>query len=72
MSIIGGIGVFSVLGYMADSTGKAVPDVVASGATVAFVVFPEAVSKMAVPWLWNILFFLVLFFLGVTSLLGKI
>ena len=70
MSLVGGVTVFSVLGYLSQLTGKPIPEIVQSGSTLAFIVYPEAIATMPMPWLWNSLFFLMLFFLGITSEIG--
>lgn len=44
-SLFAGITVFSIIGYMAHSQGKAVADVAGSGGIgLAFIVFPEAIK----------------------------
>ena len=67
VSILSGFVVFSIIGHMAVSTGQSIPDVVASGPGLAFVVFPEALSLM--PWagFFAVLFFLCLLTLGIDS-----
>ncbi|CAD6198466.1 unnamed protein product [Caenorhabditis auriculariae] len=67
MSLIGGAAVFSTLGFLAHQRGVGVPDVVQSGLSLAFVVYPEAMSHMPLPWLWSLLFFVMLFCLGISS-----
>ena len=72
MSLIGGVASFSILGYLATLTNQTIDKVVSSGTALAFIVYPEAISMMSVPWLWNALFFLMLFFLGITSEIGNV
>ncbi|EGT36082.1 hypothetical protein CAEBREN_30497 [Caenorhabditis brenneri] len=67
MSLIGGAAVFSTLGFLAQQRGVAVPDVVKSGLSLAFVVYPEAITQMPLPWLWSFLFFFMLFLLGAST-----
>ena len=66
-SIISSVVVFSVLGYLAQQLGVPVEDVAKGGQGLAFVAYPEALSSLPLPWVWSILFFLMLFFLGIDS-----
>jgi solute carrier family 6 amino acid transporter-like protein 5/7/9/14 len=59
-SLYGGFAVFAVVGYMAHETGLPVEDVIKSGPGLAFIVYPEALSKLPLPQLWSVLFFLML------------
>ncbi len=34
---------------------------------LAFIIYPEALSRLFLPWLWSILFFFMLFLLGLDS-----
>merc|ERR1719318_2071890 len=66
-SIISSCVVFSVLGYLSQQTGIDIKDVAKGGQGLAFVAYPEALASLPLPWLWSILFFLMLFFLGLDS-----
>ncbi|KAF7639037.1 hypothetical protein Mgra_00001564 [Meloidogyne graminicola] len=70
MSIFGGTAVFSVLGFMSKQLDAKIQTVVQSGTGLAFIAYPEAMSRMPIPWLWSFLFFLMLFILGISSQFG--
>uniref|UniRef100_A0A915LC92 RING-type domain-containing protein n=1 Tax=Meloidogyne javanica TaxID=6303 RepID=A0A915LC92_MELJA len=70
MSIFGGTAVFSVLGFMSKQLNAKIQTVVQSGTGLAFIAYPEAMSRMPLPWLWSFLFFLMLFILGISSQFG--
>ncbi|PIC43598.1 hypothetical protein B9Z55_004274 [Caenorhabditis nigoni] len=67
MSLIGGAAVFSTLGFLAKHRGVPISEVLESGATLAFVAYPDAMNQMPIPYLWNFLFFLMLWLLGFSS-----
>lgn len=67
MSLIGGAAVFSTLGFLAKKRGVKVSEVIASGSSLAFVAYPDAMNQMPAPWLWNFLFFVMLWLLGISS-----
>ena len=67
-SVFAGFVVFSILGFMAKSTGLPLKEVVAGGPALAFVVFPDAIAQMEVPQLWSFLFFTMLITLGLDSM----
>jgi len=66
-SFIAGFAIFSILGYMATQLGVEVPDVATAGTGLAFVAYPDLVTRLPLPTLWAILFFLMLFTLGLDS-----
>jgi NSS family neurotransmitter:Na+ symporter len=71
--LLAGIGVFSVLGFMASQSGVAVDDVVAGGVGLAFVVFPQIINEFpALSGLFGFLFFASLVLAGITSLMSII
>ncbi|KAL3097667.1 hypothetical protein niasHT_020340 [Heterodera trifolii] len=70
-SIFGGTAVFSTLGFMAKQLNVPIEAVVQSGTGLAFIAYPEAMSRMpGWTWLWQLLFFLMIFILGVASHFG--
>ncbi|KAL3097507.1 hypothetical protein niasHS_003955 [Heterodera schachtii] len=70
MSVFGGTAVFSVLGFMAKQLDQPIDQVVQSGTGLAFVAYPEAMSRMPLSSLWSFLFFSMLFILGISSQFG--
>lgn len=67
-SFFAGFAVFSVLGYMAAQKGVAIPDVIKAGPTLAFVVYPEAISSLPMMnSLFGFIFFLALVIAGLSS-----
>ncbi len=71
--IFAGIGIFSIVGYMAHMQGVGVEEVASSGIGLAFVVFPTAISTLpGLNTLFGVLFFVCLFTAGLTSLISII
>lgn len=66
-SIIASVVIFSVLGFLATELDVPVENVAKGGQGLAFVVYPEALARLPLPWLWAILFFFMLFLLGLDS-----
>jgi len=66
-SLYGGFVIFSVLGFMAQKQGVEVKDVAKGGPGLAFVAYPEAVAQMPLAPLWSVLFFFMVFLLGLDS-----
>ena len=67
MSVLGGVAVFSVLGYLSHQTGKEISELAESGPSLAFIIYPEAMNMTSSRWFWMLLFFLMLILLGVST-----
>ncbi|MFZ3576753.1 sodium-dependent transporter [Virgibacillus sp. DJP39] len=69
--LLAGIGVFSVLGFMAVQQGVPVDEVVKGGVGLAFIVFPQIINEFpAFKELFGFLFFASLVLAGLTSLMS--
>jgi len=66
-SLIASIVIFSVLGFLSEELGVDIENVADAGQGLAFVAYPTALAKLPLPWLWSVLFFMMLFFLGLDS-----
>ncbi|ETN63077.1 sodium-dependent nutrient amino acid transporter 8 [Anopheles darlingi] len=68
-SLLAGCTIFGILGHLAHVTGSSdVGNVVKSDAGLAFISYPEAIAKFEVlPQAFSVLFFLMLFVLGIGS-----
>lgn len=68
-SLLAGFTTFAILGHLAELLGVNVEDVVKSGGTsLAFISYPDVLAKFQyVPQLFAVLFFLMLFTLGIGS-----
>lgn len=67
ISILAGFTVFSTLGYMAAQSGTPISELAQSGPSLAFIVFPQALSLMPLAPLFAGLFFLMLITLAIDS-----
>lgn len=70
-SIWAGFVVFSVLGFVAERTNVPVDEVATAGPGLAFITYPAAVSMMPAPNLWAMIFFFMLFFLGIDTMVSE-
>jgi neurotransmitter:Na+ symporter, NSS family len=69
--LLAGIGVFSILGFMALQQGVGVDEVVGGGVGLAFVVFPQIINQLpALNGFFGFLFFGSLVLAGMTSLIS--
>lgn len=69
--LLAGIGVFSILGFMATQQGVGIDEVVDGGVGLAFVVFPAIINEFpAFNELFGFLFFASLILAGLTSLIS--
>ncbi|XP_043928974.1 sodium-dependent proline transporter-like [Protopterus annectens] len=70
-SFFAGFAIFSILGHMAWKKNVPVGEVAESGPGLAFIAYPEALALIPGSVFWSILFFLMLFTLGVDTLFGN-
>ncbi|KAM9813366.1 sodium- and chloride-dependent neutral and basic amino acid transporter B(0+)-like [Neosynchiropus ocellatus] len=66
-SVFAGFAIFSVIGHLAHIYNLPIEAVVSEGFGLAFIVYPDTLSKLPVSPLWSILFFFMLFSLGIDT-----
>ena len=64
-SIFAGFAIFSVLGFLATELQVPVDEVAESGTGLAFIAYPDLVTRMPLAPLWAVMFFAMLFNLGI-------
>jgi len=67
-SIIAGVVIFSILGSLSKKTGVPLSEIVEGGQGLAFIAYPTALAQLPFyPQVWSIMFFFMLFLLGLDS-----
>uniref|UniRef100_A0A8D3BTL1 Solute carrier family 6 member 14 n=1 Tax=Scophthalmus maximus TaxID=52904 RepID=A0A8D3BTL1_SCOMX len=66
-SIFAGFAIFSILGHMSLINDKPVEHLVKEGFGLAFIAYPDALAKLPVAPLWSVLFFSMIFMVGLDS-----
>ena len=67
ISIVAGFAVFSTLGYMSTQSGVPLDELASAGPSLAFIVFPRALSLIPFAPLFAVFFFVMLITLGIDS-----
>ncbi|MFO7816943.1 MAG: sodium-dependent transporter [Thermodesulfobacteriota bacterium] len=69
-SVLAGIMIFGVLGYMAVQEGVGINEVAGAGVGLAFVTLPKAINLLPMPIFFGTLFFAALVFAGLSSFIS--
>lgn len=65
-SLLAGFAIFAILGHLVHESGQPIEAVVEGGTGLAFVSYPEVISRFTIaPQAFSVLFFIMLFTLGV-------
>ncbi|XP_033755750.1 sodium- and chloride-dependent glycine transporter 2-like [Pecten maximus] len=62
-----GLVVFSILGFLAREANVSIEQLAESGPGLVFLVYPEALTRLPFPQLWAVIFFFMLFTVGLDS-----
>ncbi|XP_060073836.1 sodium- and chloride-dependent betaine transporter-like [Ylistrum balloti] len=65
-----GLVVFSIMGVLAYEANLSIEEVAESGPGLVFLVYPEVLARMPLPQLWAVIFFFLLFTIGLDSQFG--
>ena len=71
-SVLGSCVIFSFVGFLAQELGVDISQVTAKDQGLAFIVYPDALAKLPGSWIWAVIFFCMLFFLSIDSLMAFI
>ncbi|GJQ74717.1 hypothetical protein Trydic_g21568 [Trypoxylus dichotomus] len=66
-ALYAGFAIFSMIGFLAKQMDLPVESVATDGPGLAFVAYPEAILRLPAPTFWAIIFFFMLFILGIGS-----
>lgn len=71
-SIFAGFVVFPYIGYLSQLTGIPIEDVIQEDAGLSFVVFPYAITTLKGAPFWSILFFTMMFTIGLDTMMASV
>ncbi|WAR03062.1 SC6A5-like protein [Mya arenaria] len=66
-SLFAGFVIFAIIGYLSHELNMPIDKVVEEGAGLAFIVYPDVVTRLPISPLWAILFFVMMITLGMGS-----